>query len=30
LVPKEEISEFAKVVLECTFGPQWCEQRLAD
>jgi hypothetical protein len=30
LVPKEEISEFAKVVLECTFGLEWCEQRLAD
>jgi hypothetical protein len=27
MVPKEEINEFAKVVLECTFGTQWCEER---
>ncbi|KAH7379174.1 hypothetical protein DE146DRAFT_306489 [Phaeosphaeria sp. MPI-PUGE-AT-0046c] len=28
MVPKEEISEFAKMVLECTYGSDWCEQRL--
>jgi hypothetical protein len=27
MVPREEISEFAKVVLECTFGVEWCEER---
>jgi hypothetical protein len=26
MVPKEEINEFAKVVLECTFGGEWCEE----
>jgi hypothetical protein len=25
-VPREEISEFARVVLECTYGVQWCEE----
>jgi hypothetical protein len=25
-VPREEICEFAKVVLECTFGAEWCEE----
>jgi hypothetical protein len=28
MVPKEEISEFAKVVLECKFGLEWCEEWL--
>lgn len=27
MVPREEISEFAKLVLECTFGVEWCEER---
>jgi hypothetical protein len=27
MVPKEEISEFTKLVLECTFGSEWCEER---
>jgi hypothetical protein len=27
MVPREEISEFAKVVLECTFGVEWCEEQ---
>jgi hypothetical protein len=27
MVPREEISEFAKVVLECTYGSEWCEGR---
>jgi hypothetical protein len=25
-VPRGEIFEFAKVVLECTFGAEWCEE----
>jgi hypothetical protein len=27
MVPQEEISEFAKLVLECTYGTEWCEER---
>jgi hypothetical protein len=30
LVPKGEISEFAKVVLRCTFGRGWCEEMLGE
>ncbi|KAF2993511.1 hypothetical protein E8E13_001167 [Curvularia kusanoi] len=28
LVPKEDISDFARMVLECTYGSEWCEFRL--
>lgn len=28
MVPKEEINDFAKMVLECTYGSEWCEARL--
>ncbi|KAF2831614.1 hypothetical protein CC86DRAFT_141431 [Ophiobolus disseminans] len=27
MVPREEICEFAKLVLECTYGVEWCEMR---
>jgi hypothetical protein len=27
VVPREEICEFAEVVLECTYGVGWCEER---
>jgi hypothetical protein len=27
MLPKEEICEFAEVVLECTYGVAWCEER---
>lgn len=30
MVPKEEISEFAKVVLQCTYGRGWCEERWGE
>ncbi|OAK93536.1 hypothetical protein IQ06DRAFT_299043 [Phaeosphaeriaceae sp. SRC1lsM3a] len=28
MVPREEINDFAKVVLECTYGSEWCEAKL--